>query len=130
MVESQKRVGLHVHMVLWVTREENEDSILIKDYITAEMPRIELEDGTDHLCNEIFRSINEAYQNHKCSDRCHSKRVRIQKCKYGFSDFRINKEVTLTEKEVRYLYVRREDEDRMVSTNLASLMFWMAHVNV
>lgn len=95
------------------------------------MPRIKLEDGTDHPCNETFRSIVGAYQIHKCSKRCHSKRVKNPECKYGFSDFKINRKVTLTEDKVRYLYVQREEEDLMVSLhNLALVMVWMADVNV
>lgn len=40
------------------------------------------------------------------------------------SDFEINEEVTLTEDEVRYPYIRREKEDLMVSPhNFASPMF-------
>lgn len=130
-VEYQKRGGLHVQMVLWVTKDENGNPILPKDVIFAEMPRLKLEDRTDHPCNEIHRSIVQAYQIQKCSERCHSKWVKNPRCRYGFSDFEIKEKVTLSEDKVRYLHVCWEKEDLTISPhNLALLMFWMAHVNV
>lgn len=56
-VVHQTRCGLHVSMILWVTKDEHGNTMLSKDDIPAEMLRIKLEDGTEDPCNETFSLI-------------------------------------------------------------------------
>ena len=122
-VEYQKRGGLHIHMVVWC-----QPGTVSPNVISAEMPRF------NHEQNNHFRDRVHRYMIHNCRDfycKTGAGGRLLPKCRHGFDDFILTNEDRLDNSTIRWLYRRMEEEDlKVASYNLESLMCWDGHVNV
>ena len=116
-IEFQNRGALHVHMLIWVAKEENRHGKIV-----ATVPR-------SHREKELRAKVLK-YQVHDCREgRCYKKGQRRQ-CKYGYPYALLDRDC-MDDSGVRYNYARLEKEDvRIVSYNKDLLEAWDAHINV
>ena len=125
--EYQRRGAVHWHMLLWV-----EPGTSPEHAVMAEMPRAA---DVDDVRAAYLRKLVERMLQHKscypsrCFKGSHGKV--LSKCKYGFP-FKIPQETTCLDDEgVRYLYVRRHDEDKnIVPYNPEIAILWGAAHNI
>ena len=122
-VEYQKRGGLHIHMVVWC-----KPGTVPANVISAEMPRFK------HDQNEHFRDRVQRYMIHNCREfycRTGAGGRLLPKCRHGFDDFVLLDADKLDNSSIRWQYRRTAEEDlKVASYNLESLMCWDGHVNV
>ncbi len=116
-IEFQNRGALHVHMLIWVGREEDRHGKIL-----ATVPRSDDE--------KALRAMVLKYQVHSCREgRCY-KHGKPKLCKSGYP-FALLDTDQLDENGMRYNYARFEQEDvRIVSYNKDLLEAWNAHINV
>ena len=125
--EYQRRGAIHWHMLIWV-----EPGTAPPHAVMAEMPRAA--DTSDMRAAYLRKLVENMLQHKTCyPSRCfkgsHGKV--LSKCKYGFPFEVPHESVCLDEDGVRYLYVRRHDEDKnVVPYNPEIAILWGAAHNV
>ena len=124
--EYQKRGAVHWHMLLWI-----EPGTIPGDAVVAEMPRPA---DTNSVIGKYLRKMVRKLETHEyCTPKCFQKAFgqTSNKCKYGFP-YSVPQDVEeLDEDNTRYLYPRRNEEDKMiVPHNLEMLVVWGAGHNV
>ena len=125
--EYQRRGAVHWHMLIWV-----EPGTAPSHAVMAEMPRAA--DTSDVRAAYLRKLVENMLQHKTCyPSRCfkgsHGKL--LSKCKYGFPFDVPHETVCLDEDGVRYLYVRRHDEDKnIVPYNPEIAILWGAAHNV
>ena len=124
--EYQKRGAVHWHMLLWV-----EPGTIPDDAVVAEMPRpADTNSDTGRYLRKMVRKLE---THDYCTPKCFQKAFgqTSNKCKYGFP-YDVPQEVEeLDEENIRYLYPRCHEEDKMVVPhNLEMLVVWGAGHNV
>ena len=125
--EYQRRGAVHWHMLLWV-----EPGTAPKHAVMAEMPRSA--DTSDVVAAYLRKLVDNMLKHKVCyPSRCfkgsHGKV--LSKCKYGFPFDVPQDSVCLDEEGVRYLYVRRHEEDKcVVPYNPEIAILWGAAHNV
>ena len=125
--EYQRRGAVHWHMLIWV-----EPGTAPPHAVMAEMPRAA--DTSDVRAAYLRKLVSNMLQHKTCyPSRCfkgsHGKV--LSKCKYGFPFEVPHETVCLDEDGVRYLYVRRHNEDKnVVPYNPEIAILWGAAHNV
>ena len=124
--EYQKRGAVHWHMLLWI-----EPGTIPDDAVVAEMPRPA--DTTSTIGKYLRKMVRQLETHDYCTPKCFQKPFGqvSDKCKYGFP-YDVPLDITkLDEENIRYLYPRRHEEDRLVVPhNLEILVLWGAGHNV
>lgn len=113
-----------MHEVIWIKPGTEPESV-----ICAEMPRGPT--MNDNLV-QVLREMVKKYQIHNCSKRClmGAKGDTLAACKYGFPG-PLRDEEAVDQHGVRWLYVRREGEDRwVVPFNLEIMLLTDCHTNL
>ena len=125
--EYQKRGAVHWHMLLWV-----KPGTAPNHAIMAELPRGS--DPTDKTCAYLRKLVMQMMQHKvcvpsRCLKGCRGKP--LASCKYGFP-FCVPQNCEMLDEDcVRYIYVRRHEEDRLVVPYNPELMIlWGAAHNV
>ena len=113
-------------MLLWI-----EPGTIPNDAVTAEMPRPA---DTNCAIGRYLRKMVKKLETHDfCTPKCFQKAFGqiSNRCKYGFP-YDVPQDVEeLDEENIRYLYLRRHEEDKMVVPhNLEILVVWGAGHNV
>ena len=124
--EYQKRGAVHWHMLLWM-----EPETIPADAVVAEMPRpVDTSSSVGKYLRKLVRKLE---MHDYCTPKCFQKAFgqTSTKCKYGFP-YNVPQAVEeLDEENIRYLYPRRHEEDKMVVPhNLEMLVVWGAGHNV
>ena len=122
--EYQRRGAVHWHMLIWV-----EPGTAPPNAVMAEMPRAA--DTSDVRVRKLLENMlqHKTCYPSRCFKGSHGKV--LSKCKYGFPFDVPHETVCLDEDGVRYLYVRRHDEDKnVVPYNPEIAILWGAAHNV
>lgn len=125
--EYQRRGAIHWHMLIWV-----EPGTAPSHAVMAEMPCAA--DTSDVRAAYLRKLVENMLQHKTCYPSRYFKGSHgkvLSKCKYGFPFEVPHETVRLDEDGVRYLYVRRHDEDKnIVPYNPEIAILWGAAHNV